>query len=149
VEHQAAEDVLAANPTLAARLTHVATPLQGVTSNPSAFLDTILESQALAGTDSSKPIALVITKTPETVLLLLPASSSAGSTTPEPPSYYLFDSHSRPSMGIENGFLATFASPEALAEALSALFPPVWLGDVDPGADLIYNAFEATVLQSV
>jgi hypothetical protein len=88
--------------------------------------------------DAAYSLALVITKPPETVLLVLKDSGGAS---------VLFDSHSRAQRGVPGAHAVRFTNDRAAAAGLSALFPPTpGLEDCGYGAEML-NQFEATPLR--
>jgi hypothetical protein len=90
------------------------------------------------GMDAAYSLALVITKPPETVLLVLKESGGAS---------VLFDSHSRAQRGVPGAHAVRFTNDRAAAAGLSALFPPTpGLEDCGYGAEML-NQFEATPLR--
>ncbi|CAN0200694.1 unnamed protein product [Ectocarpus sp. 6 AP-2014] len=96
--------------------------------------------------DQSRPVAVVITKPPETVVCFLPAESQAegGAATTGAPStrqWLLFDSHPRPQLGLFGASVRCFAAEEALVEALNDIFPAVDLG-TDSVMSSMYNMFD-------
>jgi len=121
-------------------------PIQKV-SNAASFLSAIREARSwLRDSCSVKPdqnavfsLALVITKPPETVLLVFEASCGSS---------LLFDSHPRMAQrGIEGSHAIRFSDDDEAASNLSVLFPSIsGLGDCGYGADMM-NQFEATPLR--
>lgn len=111
--------------------------LQGVVSCydwPKLIID---EARATVPATSSY-IAIVITKPPESICIIVPPASSSERC-------YLFDSHSRPSLGLENAYIVS-TSEESLCHRLVELFPP-FPGELDEWQKLQYNCFDATVFR--
>jgi hypothetical protein len=120
-------------------------PTQNIVGTPS-FLSAIGDARrwlgdcgaARSGVDAAYSLALVITKPPETVLLVLKDSGGAS---------VLFDSHSRAQRGVSGAHAVRFTNDRAAAAGLSALFPPTpGLEDCGYGAEML-NQFEATPLR--
>ncbi|CAN0094700.1 unnamed protein product [Ectocarpus sp. 12 AP-2014] len=100
--------------------------------------------------DQSTPVAVVITKPPETVVCFLPAESQAGggaATTGAPSTrqWLLFDSHPRPQHGLVGASVRSFGAEGALVEALNDIFPVVDLG-TDNVMSSMYNMFDCVPL---
>jgi len=95
----------------------------------------------LEGLKSDQPrqswMAVLITKTPETVLVCFPPDSA------RPSSYWLIDSHPRPQLGVESAYAKLHPSLDALWMSLQAIFPCTDLG---PGVRemmaMMYNSFD-------
>ncbi len=81
-------------------------------------------------------VAALITKPPETVVVLLPPSSQASG------EYILLDSHPRP--GLSHGSYArSHATLEDLVQSLQAIYPVTELGnDVPEMMAMMYNSFD-------
>ncbi|CAM9901752.1 unnamed protein product [Ectocarpus sp. 4 AP-2014] len=106
--------------------------------------------------DQSRPVAVVITKPPETVVCFLPAESQAGggaaigggaATTGAPSTrqWLLFDSHPRPQHGLVGASVRSFGAEGAVVEALNDIFPAVDLG-TDSVMSSMYNMFDCVPL---
>ncbi|CAM9413225.1 unnamed protein product [Hapterophycus canaliculatus] len=97
-----------------------------------------------------RPVAVVITKPPETVVCTLPpeilaqGDASTGIECP-PRLWLLFDSHPRPQLGLTGASARSFRSEEALVEALNDIFPAVDLGTNSVMASM-YNMFDCVPL---
>ena len=95
-------------------------------------------------TIADRHIGVVITKPPETICLILPPlSSPAGK-------WLLFDSHSRPHLGLDNSYLVIADDEGTILRRLDELFPPFALDQDDPDAlqiQLMYNTFESYFFQ--
>jgi hypothetical protein len=81
-------------------------------------------------------VAALITKPPETVVVLLPPTSQASG------EYILLDSHPRP--GLSHGSYARIhASLEDLVQSLQAIYPVTQLGnDIPEMMAMMYNSFD-------
>lgn len=120
-------------------------PRQGVLSSSSdnpMGLQSILSACQHDGSGQSY-LAVVITKPPETILVLLP--STATSTTHQ--KYVLLDSHPRPNNfapHYPSGSYALFHSDmQSLVKSLEEIFPAVDLGsDVNELMAMMYNSFD-------
>ncbi|KAL7522471.1 hypothetical protein ACHAWX_007164 [Stephanocyclus meneghinianus] len=123
-------------------------PRQGIltfsTDNPMGF-ESILSQCQTDGTTQDY-VAVVITKPPETVLVLLPSfAPTATSTTQQ--LYVLLDSHPRPNQLTPHnpsGSYALFHSNlPSLVRSLEDIFPVVDLGsDVNEMMVMMYNSFD-------
>lgn len=149
VEHQACDEVLRRVPKYRRSL-EVLSEEQGLTTTRHAFRE-VIRSAVDHATSRSAPIAIIITKPPETVLVLVFPSSGGDDDDEgdrEGRVFHLFDSHPRPELGLEGAYLATFGSRGGLCGALRSLFPGVQLDDeggMDAGlAASMYNTYEAT-----
>ena len=136
-------------------------PRQGVLSNASFSddpmgLEATLSQCQFDAIDQQSYTAVVITKPPETVLVLLPplslspSSSSSSSSSPLP--YVLIDSHPRPQQLSPNYPTGSFAlfhvTMRDLVASLQQIFPYVDLGcDVPEMMAMMYNSFDAYPFQ--
>lgn len=125
-------------------------PAQGLlTNSQEAFLSVFEQARSLSTHHSS--IAIIITKPPETVSVILPSRPSSTSRC------YLFDPHSRPQLGLSGSYLRTSTEESDIVRHLVELFPALpsddydgnWVGE---GAEqnfgaAMYNMFECTFLQ--
>jgi hypothetical protein len=147
-EHLSAEDVYRA-PTLAIH-TNIAMigeqPIQHILSSE-AFLSTFNDARKLCAANSSKRfIGIIITKPPETIFVIIRSSeSSAVNGT----NAVLFDSHSRPQLGISGSYLLTFETLLDLNEHLCVLFPSLNTGNDDGLMSTMYNSFDCTIFQKL
>uniref|UniRef100_A0A7S0AZC2 UBA domain-containing protein n=1 Tax=Minutocellus polymorphus TaxID=265543 RepID=A0A7S0AZC2_9STRA len=147
VEHMSAEEVLnnAHGKGAFANLKFDAPVRQGVlSSDPSSPLGM---QAVLAGCQSeSHWVAVIITKSPETIAVALPPSSS-----PSPSQlsgYFLLDSHPRPQLGANGSYAIAHDNMVSLGRTLSEIFPFTDLGsDVGEMMQMMYNSFDAYVLQ--
>ena len=128
------------------------TPLQAMVS-PGALEDMI--QQAREAARPGEPFALVITKPPETVTIIVPPAIVPPSTetetdAPAPsPLYIFFDSHSRPQLGLANGgHVLTADSLAPIIQHFHRIFPPNQLGGVFTALEAAYNTFEGTLFQA-
>ena len=145
VEHMSAEEVLSTvhGKQAFANLKLDAPVRQGVLSSDSS---SPLGMQAvLAGCQSDIHwVAVVITKSPETVVVALPPSSPHSQLL----QYVLLDSHPRPHLGCGDGSYAiAHDNMGSLSSALLQIFPFTDLGnDVGEIMQMMYNSFDAYVL---
>eukprot|EP00571_Detonula_confervacea_P002001 CAMPEP_0172322940 /NCGR_PEP_ID=MMETSP1058-20130122/47369_1 /TAXON_ID=83371 /ORGANISM="Detonula confervacea, Strain CCMP 353" /LENGTH=314 /DNA_ID=CAMNT_0013038813 /DNA_START=69 /DNA_END=1013 /DNA_ORIENTATION=+ len=124
-------------------------PRQGILSNSSdnpMGLEAVLSQCQADATDSESYIAVVITKPPETVLVLLPPRGHSSST------YILLDSHPRPqqlSPHHPSGSYALFHSTlSSLVASIKQIFPVTELGsDVPEMMAMMYNSFDVYPFQ--
>lgn len=81
---------------------------------------------AAAATAPTNPYcSIILTKPPESVCLLVPLEPSSER------AFYLLDSHARPQLGLDGGYVFTTHSKEALCHRLRDLFPPFPADDLD------------------
>lgn len=116
---------------------------QGIVSNDDVHplgLKTML--QGCVGRSSQAKnqwTAVVITKTPETVVVMLPP--------PGEKLFWLLDSHPRPQLHAEHAYAKAHTSLEELDETLKVIFPFADLGpDVPDMMAMMYNAFDLYLL---
>ena len=143
VEHMSAEEVLSSvhGKQAFACLKLDAPVRQGVLSSDSS---SPLGMQAvLAGCQSdSHWVAVVITKSPETVVVALPPSSPHSAS-----QYVLLDSHPRPHLGADGSYAMAHDNMGSLVRTLYEIFPFTDLGnDVGEMMQMMYNSFDAYVL---
>ena len=148
-------------------------PLQGllVSSGHREAFGSVFEQARSIG-DPTKAIAVVITKPPETICVVLPpkvpvatsSSSAAGpgdSTSTGTSSrtssqgtqgdYILFDSHSRPQFNLYSSYAMVSDRLEPLMDYMQELFPKLQLdGEFDDTGFLgaMYDSYEGTLFQS-
>ena len=143
VEHMSAEEVLGNvhGKQAFASLKLDAPVRQGVlSSDPSSPLGM---QAVLAGCQSdSHWVAVVITKSPETVVVALPPSSPHSAS-----QYALLDSHPRPHLGADGSYAMAHDNMGSLVRTLYEIFPFTDLGnDVGEMMQMMYNSFDAYVL---
>ena len=111
---------------------------QGILSNDSAHplgLGSIL--QGIRQEQTQEWTAILITKTPETVLVCFPPNMVSPST------YWLIDSHPRGHLGLESAYAKPHNSIESLTRSLEDIFPCTDLGpDVPEMMAMMYNSFD-------
>ncbi|KAL3801202.1 hypothetical protein HJC23_012602 [Cyclotella cryptica] len=123
-------------------------PRQGILSSSTdspVGLESIL-SQCQSDVSTPSYVAVVITKPPETVLVVLPSLTSTATSTIEK-NYALLDSHPRPNQLTPHnpsGSYAIFHSDlPSLVRSLKEIFPVVDLGsDVNEMMAMMYNSFD-------
>ena len=96
-------------------------------------------------------IAIIITKPPETIVVFLPPKiNTTDLNIPNTLPYYLFDSHSRPSLGIDGSYMVKTKTLESLIQRLKTLFPPLEsdVGEEDNYMTWMYNSIEGVVYTS-
>jgi hypothetical protein len=92
--------------------------------------------------DDDEWIVILITKTPETVLVCFPPDSIS------PAPYWLIDSHPRPQLGLDTSYAKLHPSLDTLLLSLQAVFPPTDLGpDVPEMMAIMYNSFDLYPLE--
>eukprot|EP00985_Skeletonema_marinoi_P017286 scaffold9389_cov124-Skeletonema_marinoi.AAC.2 len=152
VEHSSVEDILVAcsgidNIIISSLTLFPNSPRQGVLSNCSSNQHMGLEALLTqCQMDSSESYAaVVITKTPETVLVILPTTENAASNTNA--KFILIDSHPRPQQlapHFPTGSYALFhPTLSSLVASLREIFPITELGDGVPELmQMMYNSFD-------
>ena len=128
-------------------------PRQGILSNISdnrMGLEAVLSQCQADAIDSQAYIAVVITKPPESVLVVLPPSTSSASGSNS--SYILLDSHPRPQQLIPHcpsGSYALFhPTLSSLVSSIKQIFPVTELGnDIPEMMAMMYNSFDAYPFQ--
>ena len=126
-------------------------PRQGILSNISdnpMGLEAVLSQCQADAIDSQSYTAVVITKPPETVLVLLPPSTSCASGSNSNSSYILLDSHPRPQQLIPHCPLGSYAlfhpTLSSLVSSIKQIFPVTELGnDIQEMMTIMYNSFDA------
>lgn len=122
--------------------------LQGLTTADGCYESLVSQAQGLPGYSPTLPLALVITKPPETILLLVPPRTGVGALAQQ---WFIVDSHSRPQFGLEGCFALPASSCAALVHGgLQHIFPPVRMDEFGGGASMMeqmYNAIEAYPIQ--
>ena len=128
-------------------------PLQRNLSDSDAIASIFRALRSSTSVDTSKYIGIVLTKPPETIMVILPPPDTPPSITNSDAVYFLFDSHSRPSMGIEGAYFYTTTNEREFIERLKMCFPVVDMRLEDCSADgsllaELYNTIEANAYQS-
>ena len=145
VEHLSAEEVLQTDQGKCFPLSVRGGIRQGILSSDSfhpmgmqALLEGIQEEQQ---GQCNAYIAVLITKTPETVLVCLPLSGSGA--------YWLIDSHPRAAhLGADGSYAKPHPNLVSLLQSLQAIFPPTELGpDIPEMMAMMYNSFDMYPLQ--
>eukprot|EP00980_Cylindrotheca_fusiformis_P013923 scaffold3618_cov129-Cylindrotheca_fusiformis.AAC.23 len=139
VEHLSAEEVLQKDQGRLFPLRSLEGGIrQGVLSNDRDHplgLKSILEG--IRQEETKEWIVVLITKTPETVLVCLPPDSLS------PSSYWLIDSHPRSHLGAESAYAKHHTALSSLVLSLETLFPSTQLGpDIPEMMAMMYNSFD-------
>ena len=147
--HTGVEDVLKSASDVMRGL-RVVDSLQGTTLSEDSFDSLLMRINTSSSVNRNKFCGIVLTKPPETVALIL-CSAEEGKTSSSSSSsshYILFDSHSRPQLGISGAYLLSSADFSGVKTQLQKLFPPS--SSNISGMSLMeemYASYEATVLQ--
>jgi hypothetical protein len=140
VEHLSVDEFFALTESLWTKLRAVSSTQANLKERNA--LSKLFDSAVVSG-DSTKHIGIILTKPPETMFVILPPSRQPNGI------YYLFDSHSRPSLGIDGAYLFSSSNLQDIVERCNLLFPVV---DFDDGESLMqedmYNSIEANSFQS-
>jgi len=145
VEHTATDEIIPLTPRFMnslKRTSELFVPIQGLLSDPHGFIS--LFERASQGSDPTKPLAIIITKPPETILVVKSAVSDGRTCT-----WLLFDSHPRPQFNIHGGYIVEAPTFDHIVTMLTMLFPAVNL-DGDLQGSLMaemYNSVEAVPMQ--
>ena len=118
--------------------------LQGLLSTRNHFED--LFEQARACSNPTDHIGIIITKPPETVCVILPPVSCPAHLK----KYILFDSHSRPQLGLSGSYLYLSENQVDIVRRLEGLFTPLPMerGSEADFMQQMYNMFDGSVFQS-
>ena len=116
--HASVEELLMLSPDLNSKLTKIdqenKLPLQGLLTQPAPF-ELLLDKVVTLNQNRHKAIGVIITKPPETVVVILPAADRNR--------YALFDSHSRPQLGIDGSYLVETSQRAEIINRLHDIFP--------------------------
>jgi hypothetical protein len=139
VDHLSAEQVLE---TGIVDLELVGGIRQGILSNdpahPQGLLASLTDCQAAVGSSSA---CVVLTKTPETVLVCFAPPSS-------PSPYILIDSHPRHQIGTEQAYALQCSSLQELVRNLGSIFPVTDLPDIPELMAIMYNSFDLYLVRN-
>lgn len=111
-----------------------------------------LRSTNISSVGASPMICILITKSPETVLLCLPSAdtTSGPNRGAETQKYWLVDSHPRPQLlhGVETSYAMPHDTFDSLLQSLRDIFPFTDLGpDIPPMMADMYNMFDLYALE--
>ena len=129
--HASVEELLLLSPDLNSKLTKLVDqennlPIQGILTQPTPF-ELLLDKVTSLTQNRQKSIGVIITKPPETVVVILPAAASAAdhgeANDGNRNRYALFDSHSRPQLGIEGSYLVETSQRAEIINRLHDIFP--------------------------
>ena len=91
-------------------------------------------------------ICIVLTKTPESILVCFPpprkSSSSLSSPSPEASAFWLIDSHPRPQLGLTSSYAKLHPTLDTLILSLRTIFPPTQIDDIPEMMAVMYNSFD-------
>jgi hypothetical protein len=150
-EHLSPEEVFDAVGWLSCDLDQIGEIRQGLLSpaDTSSFYTQLLSCRHDEKARGGEWMAVVITKTPESVLVLLPPLLTKADLAVHTKKYILIDSHPRPHFSASGSYAMLHPSLEALVYSLSVIFPPTDLGsDVSDLASMMYNSFDLYSLQA-
>ena len=146
VEHLSAEEVLSkdTNRSIFQVENILGGVRQGILSNDSnhplgmkSLLQGIRHEFSSLGKGDNEWLCVLITKTPETVLVCFPPDSIS------PSSYWLLDSHPRPQLGVQSAYAKLHPNLDQLLLSLMAIFPATELGpDIPEMMAMLYNSFD-------
>jgi len=119
---------------------------QGVLSTPGMDLQSMMQGciteyyQQNQHQQSQQWMAILITKTPETIVVCVPPPAS------EERHYCLLDSHPRPHLFVEsstNAYGRIYTTLDGLVQSLHTIFPSTVLGpDIPETMAMMYNSFD-------
>lgn len=117
--------------------------MQGLLSNAQCFQTILDDSRRMVESTSARSqyTAILITKPPESVCILVPTRPAGASC------WYLFDSHARPQAGLPNAHVMRFDSDSHVVAHLRQLFPALaseFPGDDDDMQLAMYNSVDYT-----
>ena len=140
LDHVGVEDIFDQLPQLKSSVVRVTDSMQILLSSPDCF-GTLLKEVVDAPHDRSKHIGIIVTKPPETLLLLIDPR-------PEGP-IYLFDSHSRPQLGFNGAYFISSSDHRDVLQHLHALFPVPSVANVQTLSlmEQMYYSFDAVPFQ--
>lgn len=146
VEHLSAEEVLSESLPEHSSLTMQGETRQGMLTHEKDHplgLRTILSmicAEASNADSNTQWICVLITKTPETVVIAIPTAKNDSSNN----GYVLMDSHPRPhQFGTSEAYARTHSSLEGLVQSLESIFPTTDLGpDIPEMMAMMYNSFD-------
>ena len=165
-EHSSVEDLLNACSTLLGNNNIISklkmlpnSPRQGILSSNNDHHNNMMSLEALLAqcqmdaatvTEKQAYIAVVITKPPETILVILPNTASTASTNSN--KFILIDSHPRPQQLSPHHPTRSYAlfhpTLSSLVSSLKELFPVTELGDDVPELmQMMYNSFDVYPFQ--
>ena len=95
-------------------------------------------------------ICIVLTKTPESILLCFPPPRKAlsSSSSPEADAFWLIDSHPRPQLGIMSSYAKLHPTLDTLLLSLRTIFPPTQIDDIPEMMAVMYNSFDLYPLRN-
>ena len=155
VEHLSPEEVMNAlvtHPNLNLGIKLLGSVRQGVLTSsgnsPLGLKQTINECKTAESSKENEWMALVITKTPETICIFLPPKNCENDSSRH--QYVVIDSHPRPGLSTEGCYAAFHASMDDFVSTLENIFPATDLGD-DVGEIMaaMYNSFDVYPLQTL
>mmetsp|Transcript_40778 Transcript_40778/g.49648 ORF Transcript_40778/g.49648 Transcript_40778/m.49648 type:complete len:303 (-) Transcript_40778:74-982(-) len=150
IEHTSAEEVLSSSDRFTPLKLIGGSVRQGILSAPNLRFSQILSACYNDGAaDGSKWMAVVITKTPETIVIFLPPHTTReGDESFRERSFAIVDSHPRPELQCSGSYVAVYDCFDGLVGHLEGLFRAVDLGaDVGEMMMVMYNSFDAYPLQ--
>ena len=127
--HASVEELLLLSPELNSKLTKLVNqenklPLQGLLTQRTPF-ESLLDKVATLNQNRHKSVGVIITKPPETVVVILSAADNGeeNGENRRRSHYALFDSHSRPQLGIEGSYLVESNERAEIINRLHDIFP--------------------------
>lgn len=102
-----------------------------------AFVDVTQKIQSLLPGDGNGIIGVVLTKPPLTVAII--AYKVVGKDV----TYSIFDSHSRPELGMQSAYFCHSLSKAHLDQNLQKLFPRISTEEEELAVELMYHSYEA------
>ena len=140
LDHMGVEDIIEHMPHLKSNVTRVSDTIQKLLTTPDSF-ENLLQEVVHLPIDRSKHIGIIITKPPETILLLIDPNPEG--------KLYLFDSHARPQLGCEGAYFVGSSDHREVIRHFYALFPVPSVSNVQTMSlmEQMYYSFDAMAFQ--
>jgi hypothetical protein len=113
-------------------------------------LNAILEGICMESQSQNKRLCLLMTKTPESVLICIPPQGTCEENAfpNNASSFWLVDSHPRPQCGTSNAYATQHLTLDSLLQSLYTIFPTTDLGpDIPEIMAQMYNSFDLYPLE--
>lgn len=148
VAHFTVNEVWETIPALQQDLNTTGDGLQSLLTTPTCFQDLFNQIKTLSALSETQYTGVILTKPPETILVIIPPNSTnQSSNSLHEKRWCLFDSHSRPQLGINGSYLMTASDPNVIIDHLKTLFPPLRdtgnAFEQDSIWTMMYNSIEA------
>lgn len=141
--HLSVEEYSMIDADVSSRLNFCSKQTQQSLTNPLAF-NMIFDEARNIESNNRKYVGVIITKPPETVLVIIPLAQTSDGV------YGMFDSHPRSHLGLEGAHFITSHSSVDIIDSLKNIFPPIANEGQANGSNIgglhleMYNTIEAT-----